>query len=167
MSSSAPTAPARLVGPCITLASSCTTPSAFGRPPSPTDWSFGSSSWMLTPAIAASSGSLPATIRSYATFTPRMPLSLAMTTGRPANGSFACGSRSATRMSGCAFAMRGRARLAAVSAEAPRKSRREMDTNGSPMKGSDRPQRNYRNEREFARAPEQGVLPRERAQRAP
>ena len=36
---------------------------------------------MLTPAIAASSGSPPATMRSYATFTPRIPLSLAITTG--------------------------------------------------------------------------------------
>ena len=84
MSSSDATDPARFVGPCITLASSWTMPSALGSPPSPTDWSSGSSSWMFAAAIAASSGSAPATSRSYATLTPRKALSLAITAGRPA-----------------------------------------------------------------------------------
>src|ERR671916_459505 len=59
MPSSDATAPARLVGPCMQLASSCTTPSSFGRPPRPTEVSSGSSSWMTTPSMAASSGSRP------------------------------------------------------------------------------------------------------------
>ena len=55
--SSAPTAPAFIVRPSMTQASSCTTPSSFGMPPYPTLTSFGSSSFTFTPTIAASSGS--------------------------------------------------------------------------------------------------------------
>src|SRR5437773_3141891 len=79
--SSAPTAPARLVGPCMHDASSCTTPSAFGSPPYPTESSFGSSSSIFTPSIAASSVSAPCITRSNAFCTARSPLALATTTG--------------------------------------------------------------------------------------
>ena len=57
--SSAATAPARRVGPCMQEASSWTTPSSFGSPPYPTELSAGSSSWILTPSTAASSVSVP------------------------------------------------------------------------------------------------------------
>src|SRR5690606_15905019 len=60
--SSAATAPALRRGPCMHEASSCTTPSAFGRPPYPTLVSSGSSSTMFTPAITASSTSAPSVI---------------------------------------------------------------------------------------------------------
>src|SRR6266478_6106325 len=53
------TEPARRVGPCITLASSSTSPSSFGNPPYPTESSFGSSSTTVTAASAASSVSPP------------------------------------------------------------------------------------------------------------
>src|ERR1700722_5723892 len=54
-----PTAPARRDGPCITLASSSTTPSSLGKPPYPTLSSLGSSSTLVTTASAASSVSPP------------------------------------------------------------------------------------------------------------
>ncbi len=54
-----PTDPARRVGPCMQQASSSTTPSSLGRPPSPTLSSFGSSSGPLTTRRAASSVSPP------------------------------------------------------------------------------------------------------------
>src|SRR5689334_23717278 len=73
MPSSAATAPARRVGPCTQLASSCTTPSSLGNPPYPTDSSEGSSSWIFTPSTPASSVSVPLVINSTASFTPRMP----------------------------------------------------------------------------------------------
>src|SRR5574341_720068 len=81
MFSSAPTAPARFVGPCMQEASSCTTPAALGSPPYPTESSFGSSSWIFTPSTAASSGSAPCRIRSNACCTARRPLPLEMRTG--------------------------------------------------------------------------------------
>src|SRR5262249_1685809 len=70
-------------------ASSCTTPSAFGRPPYPTLVSSGSSSTMLTPAVSASSTSDPAVIiwKALSTqvagppFLKRFPLAEGMTTG--------------------------------------------------------------------------------------
>src|SRR5208282_2807644 len=54
-----PTDPARRVGPCMQHASSSTTPSSFGSPPSPTLSSLGSSSGPLTTRSAASSVSPP------------------------------------------------------------------------------------------------------------
>ena len=60
----AATDPARLVGPCMHEASSCTTPSSLGNPPSPTDWSLGSRSTTLTPETIASSVSPPRAIMS-------------------------------------------------------------------------------------------------------
>src|SRR3989304_550364 len=57
--SSAATAPARRVGPCMHDASSWTTPSSLGRPPYPTDVSSGSNSWIFTPSIPASRVSTP------------------------------------------------------------------------------------------------------------
>ena len=54
-----PTDPARLVGPCMQQASSSTTPSSFGKPPSPTPSSSGSSSGPVTTRIAESSVSPP------------------------------------------------------------------------------------------------------------
>src|SRR5687767_13906768 len=74
----------------MTAASSCTTPSAFGRPPNPTLVSSGSSSTMLTPAMSASSTSLPCIICSNAVSTHvrvpslvyRCPMADATTTGR-------------------------------------------------------------------------------------
>src|SRR5438105_2579317 len=66
-------------------ASSSTTPSSLGRPPSPTAWSSGSSSSMLTPAMMASRVSaFWRVIMSYARATPRMPLADETTTGGPA-----------------------------------------------------------------------------------
>src|SRR6188474_603811 len=56
------TAPARFFGPCMQDASSCTTPSALGRPLQPTPVWFGSSSTMETPATSASSTSAPPVI---------------------------------------------------------------------------------------------------------
>src|SRR3989441_12203605 len=79
--SSAPTAPARLVGPCMHDASSCTTPSALGNPPYPTESSLGSSSWIFTPSITASSVSAPCSSMSNAFCTARSPLALETATG--------------------------------------------------------------------------------------
>src|SRR5690242_13999011 len=59
MRRSAATDPARCVGPCITHASSSTTPSSFGKPPYPTESSLGSSSTTVTVATTASSVSPP------------------------------------------------------------------------------------------------------------
>ncbi len=53
------TEPQRRVGPCITLASSSTTPSSLGRPPHPTPCWVGSNSTVLTPATTASRVSPP------------------------------------------------------------------------------------------------------------
>src|SRR5438093_10613412 len=58
----AATAPARFFGPCMHDASSCTTPSAFGRPLQPTPVWPGSSSTIVTPATSASSTSAPSVI---------------------------------------------------------------------------------------------------------
>src|SRR6478672_5622555 len=60
--SSEATPPARLFGPCMQHESSCTTPSAFGRPPYPTLESRGSNSTILTPETTASNPSDPAVI---------------------------------------------------------------------------------------------------------
>src|SRR5689334_25422255 len=85
----AATAPARFLGPCMQDASSCTTPSAFGRPLQPTPVWFGSSSTIETPATSASSTSAPPVIilNAFATqVTPsasfdRLPLDEATTQG--------------------------------------------------------------------------------------
>ena len=53
--SSAATAPARCVGPSMMTASSWSTPSSFGRAPTPTDITSGSSSAVLMPFSTASS----------------------------------------------------------------------------------------------------------------
>src|SRR3954454_3348009 len=66
MRRTAPTAPARPVGPCIMEQSSSTSPSSFGRPPKPTESSLGSSSCALRTNIAASRVSPPRRISSYA-----------------------------------------------------------------------------------------------------
>ena len=132
------TEPARFVGPCMQLASSCTTPSSLGSPPSPTDWSFGLSSTTFTPATIASSGSPPFASRSYATWMPRFPLASTScplsddtTMGRvPARGWRDARSTTSV-MRGSAPAGRASASPAAAPAPAPRKSRREMDTRGS------------------------------------
>ena len=76
---SEPTAPALRVGPCIKEASSSTTPSSFGRPPYPTELSFGSSSTMFTPATTASSVSLPAFSICMARAQAIIPFALATT----------------------------------------------------------------------------------------
>ena len=73
------TAPARRVGPCITLASSSTMPSSFGSPPKPTEVSFGSSSTIVTPCTTASSVSPPALITSKAFLQAAVPFALEMT----------------------------------------------------------------------------------------
>src|SRR5205823_10326190 len=122
------------VGPCMQLASSWTTPSSLGRPPSPTDMSFGSSSTTFTPAIAASSGSAPAATMSYA-FLIGLPFGLSRyrpfaeqtTIGRRANSLGSRSPRSTIEIWGDASATAGTARLAATTAPAPRKSRRERD----------------------------------------
>src|SRR5437762_12460424 len=121
MPSSAPTAPARLVGPCMQDASSCTTPSAFGRPPYPTESSFGSSSWIFTPSITASSVSAPCSSMSNAFCTARNPLALETATGFAAQrfrGGSGCGGRIGNGIS--------RARVAATPTAAEvRKARRD------------------------------------------
>ena len=76
------TEPPPWVGPCITAASSSTTPSSLGRPPRPTEWSLGSASTIATPSIAASSGSCPALTSSIARSTARNPLALETAIGR-------------------------------------------------------------------------------------
>ncbi len=76
------TEPPLWVGPCMTAASSSTTPSSLGSPPSPTEWSLGSASTMATPSIAASSGSCPFLTSSMAFSTVRRPLPLAIAIGR-------------------------------------------------------------------------------------
>ena len=75
------TEPPPWVGPCMTAASSSTTPSSLGRPPKPTEWSLGSASTIATPSIAASSGSCPFLTSSIAFSTARRPLPLATTIG--------------------------------------------------------------------------------------
>src|SRR6266851_3015939 len=85
----AATPPARFFGPCMQQESSCTTPSAFGRPLHPTPVWFGSSSTIATPATSASSTSAPCVIilNAFATqVTPwayydRLPLDDATTHG--------------------------------------------------------------------------------------
>src|SRR2546430_7274266 len=52
-----------------------------GRPPLPTESSFGSSSWIFTPSITASRVSVPWSSRSNAFCTARNPLALATATG--------------------------------------------------------------------------------------
>ena len=80
------TEPPPCVGPCMTAASSSTTPSSLGRPPKPTEWSLGSASTIATPSIAASSGSCPFLISSIAFSTDARPLPLATTIGFFASG---------------------------------------------------------------------------------
>jgi len=75
------------VGPCITEASSSTTPSSFGVPPRPTECSLGSASTIATPAIAASSGSAPWRTSSIAISTV-FSQPLAITTGLRGPGFF-------------------------------------------------------------------------------
>src|SRR5688572_28806500 len=82
--------PARFGGPCMQHESSWTMPSAFGSPPYPTLVSSGSSSQRFTPAMTASSTSVPFVIIWNATATPvdgppflkRLPFADATTTGR-------------------------------------------------------------------------------------
>src|SRR5690348_10909751 len=120
--SSAPTAPARLVGPCMHDASSCTTPSAFGSPPYATESSFGSSSWIFTPSMAASSVSAPCISMSNAFWTARSPLALATATGLDAQR-LGGGSGRAGRMGNAM----SRARVAATpTAVEVRNTRRDM-----------------------------------------
>src|SRR6266550_2767669 len=121
-------------------ASSSTTPSSLGSPPSPTAWSSGSSSSMLTPAIIASRVSaFCRMIISYARATPRMPLPDATTTGGPANSDVPTG-RATPRSSTSARAFRSSVSVAAAAAPAPINFRLEIDTlippeklNGSPL----------------------------------
>src|SRR5688500_12854108 len=82
---------------------------------------------MLTPAIAASSGSAPFVSISYARATPRMPFADAMTVGREARHTGA--SSLASRLPA-----RPRESPAAAAAPVPRKPRRDTEDIGSPMK---------------------------------
>src|SRR5574341_14358 len=141
MFSSAPTAPARLVGPCMQEASSCTTPSALGRPPYPTESSFGSSSWIFTPSTAASSGSAPCRIRSNAFWTARSPLPLEMITGLAAQREV--GGRGRGGRMGCAMPV---AALAATPTAVVFTNSRRVSTSGTARSirgvlGSTRPPR--------------------------
>src|SRR6476661_5901701 len=79
---------------------------------------------MFTPAMIASSVSPPATIMSYAFFTPRMPFADAITTGR-ANVPVADTAATLSRLSASNGAPS--ATPAAAVAPAERKSRRETD----------------------------------------
>src|SRR5207245_9111437 len=74
--------PARRVGPCITLASSSTSPSSFGNPPYPTESSFGSSSTTVTAATTASSVSPPFFKMSIPLCSACTPFALEILTGR-------------------------------------------------------------------------------------
>src|SRR5438477_11124058 len=76
------TEPARCVGPCITLASSSTSPSSFGNPPYPTESSFGSSSTTVTAATTASSVSPPFFRMSMPLSSACSPLALEIISGR-------------------------------------------------------------------------------------
>src|SRR5712692_8295519 len=76
------TEPARCVGPCMTLASSSTSPSSLGRPPYPTESSFGSSSTTVTAATTASSVSPPFLRISMPLSSACKPLALEMMSGR-------------------------------------------------------------------------------------
>src|ERR1700730_9001505 len=76
------TEPARWVGPCITLASSSTSPCSLGRPPYPTESSLGSSSTMVTAATTASSVSPPFLRMSMPRPSAFTPLALEMISGR-------------------------------------------------------------------------------------
>src|SRR5579885_1336041 len=82
MRRTAATAPARPVGPCITLASSSTSPCSFGSPPSPTESSFGSFSTTVTAATTASSVSPPAFKMSIPLSSACNPFALEMISGR-------------------------------------------------------------------------------------
>src|SRR5579885_3277215 len=82
MRRTAATAPARPVGPCITLASSSTSPCSFGSPPSPTESSFGSFSTTVTTATTASSVSPPAFKMSLPLSSACSPFALEMINGR-------------------------------------------------------------------------------------
>src|SRR5579859_645911 len=77
-----PTAPARLVGPCMQQESSSTTPSSLGRPPRPTESSLGSSSGPFTTRTPASNVSPPPLRNSYAASTYLYPLLAQMMIGR-------------------------------------------------------------------------------------
>src|SRR5712664_2551543 len=76
------TDPARCVGPCITLASSSTSPSSLGSPPYPTESSFGSSSTTVTAATTASSVSPPFLRISMPLSSACRPLALEIINGR-------------------------------------------------------------------------------------
>src|SRR6267378_1263580 len=76
------TDPARCVGPCMTLASSSTSPSSLGSPPYPTESSLGSSSTTVTAATTASSVSPPFLRMSMPLSRACNPFALEMINGR-------------------------------------------------------------------------------------
>src|SRR6266850_7996780 len=76
------TEPARWVGPCITLASSSTSPCSLGRPPKPTESSLGSSSTTVTAATTASRVSPPFFRMSMPRPRAFKPLALEIISGR-------------------------------------------------------------------------------------
>src|SRR6267154_1269065 len=76
------TEPARWVGPCITLASSSTSPCSLGRPPYPTESSLGSSSTTVTAATTASRVSPPFLRMSMPRPRALTPLALEIIRGR-------------------------------------------------------------------------------------
>src|SRR5882762_2292704 len=76
------TEPARWVGPCITLASSSTSPCSLGRPPKPTESSLGSSSTTVTAATTASRVSPPFLRMSMPRPRAFTPLALEIISGR-------------------------------------------------------------------------------------
>src|SRR5580700_277665 len=76
------TDPALWVGPCITLASNSTSHSSLGKPPKPTESSFGSSSTIVTVATTASSVSPPFLRMSIPLSSACSPLALEMMIGR-------------------------------------------------------------------------------------
>src|SRR5260370_19198329 len=76
------TDPARCVGPCMTLASSSTSPSSLGSPPYPTESSLGSSSTTVTAATTASRVSPPFLRMSMPRPSALTPLALEMMSGR-------------------------------------------------------------------------------------
>src|SRR5438552_5037595 len=121
-------------------ASSSTTPYSLGNPPSPTAWSSGSSSSMLTPAMMASRVSaFCRVIMSYARATPRMPLPEATTTGRPANSEALEPYKVASETS--ARALRLSVTPAAAATPTPTNFRLEIDTLVPPRKlNSSQPQ---------------------------
>src|ERR1700674_3322617 len=125
-----PTDPARRLGPCMQQASSSTTPSSLGRPPSPTESSFGSSSGPFTTRKAASSVSPPLFRKAKASSRYLTPLLAQIIIGRFTlpDGSAARGA--SFLLLSCAF--RPVASDAAIAE--PRNPRRLMDMNSPNSK---------------------------------